>query len=118
MTPPKPPTGLGTAGRACWKALHEPKDDGSVLTFRPDEVPLVTEFCRLVDDVERIRATLGDDLLAHGSMGQLVAHPLRVELHRTTQRLESIAKTLALPDEAGAGSASWAGRNLARARWG
>lgn len=114
----KEPKGLGPAGRACWKALHAPKPDGAVLEFRPDEVPLVVEFVRLVDDVEHIRAALGDTLMDSGSMGQPVAHPLRGELHRTTQRMESIVKTLALPDESGAGSASWAGRNLARARWG
>jgi hypothetical protein len=110
------PKGLGAVGRRVWKQLHEPREDGAVLEFRADERPLVVEFVRLADDCERIRAALGDELLAVGSKGQLVAHPLRVELHRTSQRLESIAKTLGLPDEGDAGGA-WAGRRLARARW-
>ena len=112
----KAPKGLQAAGRRLWRALHELDAEGRTLEFRPDEVPLVTELCRLTDDVERIRAALGDELLAEGSKGQRVPHPLRVELHRTTQRAESIVKTLNIPDER-SGSASWSGRRLARARW-
>jgi hypothetical protein len=112
----KAPKGLGPAGRRVWRALFTPREDGAVLEFRADELPQVIEFCRLSDDIEQIRAALKGALLAPGSKGQQVPHPLRVELHRTLASRLAIAKVLNLPDEAGGGG-SWAGRNLARQRW-
>ena len=91
------------------------RGDGAVLEFEPLELPQLVEFCRLTDDVERIRDELKGELLAAGSKGQRVPHPLRVELHRTIATRLAVAKALNLPDEGSA--ASWAGRNLARQRW-
>ena len=114
---PKTPKGLGASGRRVWRGTFAERPDGSRLELRPDEVPLLVELCRLADDVERLRDELDDaPLMIEGSKGQDVAHPLRAELHRTSTRMESIQKTLAIPDDAGS-SSSWAGRSLARARW-
>lgn len=114
---PRAPRGLGPAGRRAWHGTFAERPDGSRLELRPDELPLLAELARLTDDVERIRGELeGEPWTVKGSQGQEVAHPLRAELHRTTQRLESLQKTLAIPDDDGR-SAAHAGRSLARARW-
>jgi hypothetical protein len=86
--------------------------------FRPDEMHLVYELARLAGDIHRIRKALETrPLIVAGSQGQEVVDPLRGELHRTTARFESIMKSLSIPDEDAANAATWAGRNLARARW-
>jgi hypothetical protein len=115
---PEMPSGLAEAGARLWSGTFAVQPDGSRLELRADELVLLAEACRLVDDVEAIRGELADqDLTAAGSMGQPVAHPLRSELHRTVGTLDRLLRTLALPDDP-AVSASWAGRNLARQRWG
>lgn len=118
MSAPKAPDGLETAGTAVWEGTFAERPDGTRRILRADELPLLAELARLSDDVEAIRAELADEpWTVEGSKGQQVGHPLRAELHRTTTRLESLQKTLGLPDEDGA-SSSWAGRSLARQRWG
>jgi hypothetical protein len=112
---PRAPVGLAATGKRLWRDLSE------AYSFRPDERVLVVELCRLSDDLERLRRDLADEpATVTGSTGQMVVHPLRLELHRTSGRFESVVRTLGLPDEtesAGSNNATWAGRNLARARW-
>jgi hypothetical protein len=116
--PATPPEDLGDVGQRVWNGTLGPRTDGSRMELRPDELVLLMELARLADDVERIRTELvGAPLTVPGSKGQQVANPLRTELHRSTQRMEALQKTLALPDDEGGASPSWAGRNLARARW-
>lgn len=117
MTAPRAPRGLGSAGKRMWRGTFAERDDGARLELRPDELVLLVEACRLADDVETLRGELvGASLTVPGSQGQDVVNPLRSELHRTSTRLESILKTLALPDDEGR-SVSQAGRSLAGARW-
>ena len=123
MGAPKAPRGLGTAGRRLWRGTLGDREGGSRLELRADELALFTELCRLVDDAEALRAELeGEPLTVAGSQGQPVGHPLRAELHRTLASMDRLARTLAIPDDVDAGrsgsSPSWAGRNLARERWG
>lgn len=104
-TAPRPPKGLGATGRRVWRGVFAPHTDGARLELRPVELPLLAEFCRLADDVERLRVELeGAPWTVEGSQGQPVANPLRGELHRCTQRMESLGKTLALLDADGDGS--------------
>ena len=119
MATPRCPKGLGPSGRRLWRSTLADRDDGSRLELRGDELVLLAEACRLVDDVERLREALADEpLTVKGSQGQDVAHPLRGELHRTIGTLDRVLRTLSLPDAADtAADRSWAGRNLARARW-
>lgn len=122
MTTPRAPRGLKAAGKRLWRDTLGEREDGSRLELRADELALFAELCRMADDVERIRGELdGASLTVPGSKGQDVAHPLRAELHRTVGSMDRLARTLALPDDVkadGSSSATWAGRNLARARWG
>lgn len=112
MDVPAAPDDLGAAGRRLWDGVHQ-ADAGLVLVFRADELALLAEACHLADDLEAIRGELrGRPLLTEGSKGQEVADPLRAELHRTSQRLESLLRSLRIPDEV-----SGAGSELARRRW-
>ena len=106
---------FGEAGQALWDGLNAPLESGEALIFRPDERPLVVELCHLVDDLAEIRETLAEvPLLAKGSMGQDRVHPLRDELHATSRRVESLVKTLRVPDEF---PVSDSARELAERRW-
>lgn len=115
MTAPRAPNGLHAAGRRLWKDLWAKYE------FRPDERVLLEELCRLADDIRALRDELADaPLMVAGSKGQDVVHPLRTELHRTSTRLESLSKTLQLPDDPAANPAlrrSHAARELANRRW-
>lgn len=103
------------AGEELWDRLHAPRD-GDVLVFRPDEEVLLTEACHLVDDLAAIREALVDrPMLVAGSMGQDRVDPLRGELHRTSQRLESLLRSLRVPDDDYIGDSA---RELAERRWG
>lgn len=120
MSAPRAPKGLGSAGRRVWRDTVGEREDGSRLVLRPDELVLLEHFCRLADDADRLRGELADaPLTVTGSMGQPVQHPLRGELHRTLATMDRLQRTLALPDapDERSGGTSWAGRNLARARW-
>lgn len=109
----------GPAGRELYDGLTAVQDDGRRLIFTAAELVLVSELCRLADDIEAIRQVLeGRDWLIPGSKGQEVVDPLRGELHRTSTRFEQIVKTLSIPDDVPEElSPAWAGRKLARARW-
>jgi hypothetical protein len=114
-TEPTKPEGLGLVGSELWAATVRAYD------LRADENTLLAELCHLADDVDRLRRELeGQPLTVVGSRGQPTINPLRLELHRTTTRLESLAKTLALPDLADTANRNrtLAGRALARQRWG
>lgn len=121
MSAPRAPKGLGPAGRRVWRGTLGERDDGSRIELRADELPLLVELCRMADDAARLRDELADaPWTVSGSKGQQVVHPLRAELHRTLSSMDRLVRTLALPDDPAedAGGASWAGRNLARQRWG
>jgi hypothetical protein len=109
-------TPFGPAGSALWDALHGlESESGATLVWRPDEGVLLEEACHLADDLAALRAMLAErPLLVPGSMGQLRVDPVRAELHRTSQRLESIFRTLRVPDA----DVSLSARDLAERRWG
>ncbi|MEX2623377.1 MAG: hypothetical protein WD651_06595 [Acidimicrobiia bacterium] len=107
---------FGPAGRDLWDALHGLESNtGAKLRWRPDEGVLLREACHLADDLEVLRTMLAErPLLVPGSMGQMRVDPLRGELHRTSQRLESLLRSLQVPDQ----DVSVSARTLADRRWG
>ena len=116
MTPkaPKPPGGLGDAGRVLWRdvcARYE-LDPAELLTLR--------ELCRTADELDRLAAMMADhDPVVKGSRGQPVASPLMGEIRRHRVTFERLARALALP-VAGeeVGSVRSPGRAYAaRTRW-
>lgn len=114
MSKRTPPQGLAPAGLAQWHRYDEYELDAH-------EVRLLVEICREIDIVERLEEALKDaDLLVKGSMGQDVANPLigEVRQHRTT--INTLMKSLKLPEEeeqVAAKSRSESARAAANARW-
>lgn len=70
-------------------------------SLRVDELVILEQACRCIDDIERLRLALRTaDLLVKGSMGQQVANPLMGEVRGLRTILASHLKQLGLPDEA------------------
>ena len=122
--PPRPPKGLGPAGRKLWRAIV------SDWELRPDELAVLESACFEADLLRRLQDELADSpLTAKGSMGQLVEHPVSVALrqHRATQA--QLLKQLRVPDRDEDGdeeptvtqrkpmSRSEAAKKAAKARW-
>jgi len=122
--PPRPPKGLGPAGRKLWKSICRDYE------LRPDELTVLESACREADLIQRLEEALKDaPLVVKGSMGQEVASPLvtEIRLHRSTQA--SLLKQLKIPDleeedeepiviRRRPMSRSDAARKAANARWG
>lgn len=51
-SPPRPPKGLGTAGRALWR------DANAKYEFDPHEVVILTELCRCRDRLEQLELAI------------------------------------------------------------
>lgn len=110
------PEGLGERGGAFWAATVEGYE------LADDEVLVLVEVCRLVDQLDemavRVRA---DGLVASGSAGQPVAHPLLAPLASGRALLAKLLAQLGLPDEHDEARvrspASIQARRAAEARW-
>jgi hypothetical protein len=71
------PSGLGKGGRRLWRAIANP----GTYELRPDEVRVLEDACREVDLIDRLEDALaGEPLTVAGSQGQIVVHPLIVEV--------------------------------------
>lgn len=114
MSKRTPPEGLAPAGLAQWRKYDDYELDAH-------EERILVEICREIDIVERLEDALKDaPLLVKGSQGQDVANPLigEVRQHRTT--INTLMKSLRLPEEeaqAAARSRSESARAAANARW-
>ena len=115
------PRGLGTGGKHLWHAIAKKYD------LRPDELRTLEDSCReadLIDEMTREQA--GKDKTVKGSMGQIVAAPLIAELRQHRATLNTMLRSLKLPEvDAGALAAeaerrageSERKRAAAQARW-
>ncbi len=113
----RPPAGLGARGRRFWATVT------ATYEFRPDEVELLAEACKVLDRLDALTAALADaPTLSVGSKGQAVSHPLRAEVRAERLLLTKLVAMLELPGD-GAGavwdglSASQRASRAARARW-
>ncbi|MEO3851743.1 hypothetical protein ABGB09_29645 [Streptomyces sp. B8F3] len=115
---PRPPKGLGAAGRRLWREV------AGRYELRPDEVRLLADACREADIIERLEEELaGAPLIVKGSMGQSVASPLVSEVRQHRTVLAGLLKSLKLPDAPAQAArrrayVSEQARAAARARWG
>lgn len=94
---PRSPAGLGPAGRKFWR------DVVGVYDLDPHELHVLAEASRTLDEMERVRAELdaAPSLLAKGSMGQAVEHPLLGTLRNHRASLDKLIARLNLPDSEG-----------------
>jgi len=107
---------LAEAGRDFWSEVT------ATYALRPDELRLLGEACRTLDDLAALRAELAASggMVTTGSTGQPRAHPLIAEVRAHRLVLVRVLDQLALPDDEGVPGATPAARRAARAaneRW-
>lgn len=118
-TIPAPPEGLGEAGTELWTRINTTFD----FTDEPGKLAVLEQASRTVDQIEQLEDARAEaPLTAKGSAGQLVIHPLIQELRQQRGALNTLLKSLGLPesDEETAARAerrSRAGKAGAEARW-
>jgi phage terminase small subunit len=110
------PDDLKAEGAALWGAVT------ATYSLRSDELALLGEMCRTVDDLATMREALAADgaLVTRGSRGQARAHPLLGEMRASRLLLIRLASQLGLPDDEEAPGSTPASRKAARAaneRW-
>lgn len=108
------PSGLDKAGKALWRSI------APHYNFRPDELRILTDACKLADTIELMEVELdGADLIVPGSMKQPTANPMLAEIRQTRAVLAKMLGSLKLPDESkGEQDTSGSALKAAAARWG
>lgn len=116
----EPPEGLQAAGLKLWNTITETFN----FTDEPGKLALLERASKVADQIDKLeREASQAPMTAKGSMGQLVIHPFIAEIRSQTTVLNTLLKSLGLPetDEEQAERAqrrSAAGRKAANARWG
>jgi phage terminase small subunit len=112
---PPAPADLSERGAAVWRETVEG------LEFRADEVALLHEFCRTLDEVDALREAIREGgLTVAGSKGQPRPNPLLASLHASRALLIRLAQQLALPDldeEQGQSQTFKRAQHAAQTRW-
>lgn len=92
---PAPPEGLGEAGTDLWI------DVNTTFNFHdePGKLAILEQACRTVDTIAQLEeAQRGASLTTKGSMGQSVISPFIQEARQQRNALNSLMKSLGLPD--------------------
>lgn len=113
-TPPVP-SGLGTEGRALWRAVVGQYD------LRADELALLVECARVCDTIAALTTELATGtVVVTGSRGQPVVSPVVAERRQQQLALGKLLGQLGLPDEFGESTPSplsRRGTHAAGVRW-
>jgi len=114
MTPPRTPSGLAPSGRSLWKRLTAEYE------LDVNEVPLVTEACRLADRITELeRQIRTDGLMVTGSKRQPVLHPAVAEVRQSRLAMARLLGQVAFPsvDDKPVTASSMHASKAAAARW-
>jgi phage terminase small subunit len=113
----KPPTRLGSTGRALWSSVAKGLPEGWELDER--EVAILTLAARQSDDLTRLEAIKQDGAMVKGSTGQPVVNPAITEARQARLAIGRLLGQLALPDEdeQARTEPGQRGQKAARARW-
>jgi len=118
VAPPRPPRNLGERGQELWDSIIPTYE------LKPDEMQILIDACREADLIERLGDALeSGDLISRGSMGQEVPAPTLSEIRQHRALLNTLLKSLKLPETAASASRKRAhvseqARMAARTRWG
>lgn len=113
-TKPVAPKGLGRSGSALWREVTSTYD------LRADELRVLEAACRAVDRIDAMEDERDGAVMATGSMGQPVVHPLLVEIRNHEAQVASLLARLKLPDDPSASTGaprSTGARAAAQSRW-
>lgn len=112
---PPVPRGMGARGRAFWRDVH------ATWELNRDELEILVEVCRTLDQVDALRATLAEDgFMVPGSQGQPRVHPAVREINASRALLGKLLAQLGLPgpeDEQMPTMTSVRARRAAEVRW-
>lgn len=89
---PTPPKDLGSRGRRFWA------DVVAVYELNVDELQLLVEVCRGLDELELLHALIADGVTVAGSRGQDRLHPALAEMRAVRLGLGRLLAQLGLPD--------------------
>lgn len=116
---PASPEHLGEAGTDLWIRVNTEFD----MSQEPQKQAILEQSCRTVDQIALLEeAREQAPMTAKGSAGQLVIHPLIAEIRQQRGSLNTLMKSLGLPDSDEdtldrAARRSEAGKKAAKARW-
>jgi P27 family predicted phage terminase small subunit len=89
---PDPPSELGGRGTTEWAAIWEA---GRAWLAPAQDYRWVEMICHAYDDIEGFRARVKrDGLIAKGSQGQVIAHPLIAEIRRAEASIQKCLSVL------------------------
>lgn len=92
-TEPQEPAGLHPRAAELWRDAL-----ATYVDWTPTDLELLGQLCATVTRLESLEAALeGADLLARGSHGGVIAHPLLAEARMTRNTVLSILRALNLP---------------------
>lgn len=120
MALPKPPTKLGTAGKALWAAILGDLSPQWELDAR--ELDFLERACRCADELRELEKAIDKDgITVEGSRGQTIAHPALSEARQLRLVQLRLLGSIELTDpKEGIRSATPAqarGRHAAKVRW-
>lgn len=112
------PKELGPEGAKLWKTMVKG------ITYRPDELRILTNACRMADRIARLEEDFqGQPSTVKGSMGQIVIHPLLAEITALEVKQAGLLARLDVPGDEEEDetvtkmTTSQAARKAARSRW-
>jgi hypothetical protein len=108
------PIGLTKAGRDLWDSV------AGKYELRPDERATLLGACRAADMIAALRAewvVMGQPMIAKGSMGQAVIHPLIGELRAQEAQQAALLARLKLPDDESGAEPVNQQRDAANSKW-
>lgn len=109
------PAGLHKQGAAFFRDVHNSYE------LDPRDAPILLETCRVLDEIEALKAVLeADGVTTLGSQGQVREHPALAGLRAHRATLDRLLVRLALPAEDGSVPLTVSqirAQTGARARW-
>lgn len=110
-TPPKVPTGLSKAGSSLWRSVTKKYE------LRTDELVILESACKATDRIDAMETARAGAVVSLGSMGQVVVHPLVVEIRTHESQVAGLLARLKLPDEPGGTAQVNQHRSAANSKW-